>query len=56
MNEHISQQELNAAITQAEIRFRKMWKEDFQAALRGQLQDLIAHVESRVEAQIRVGG
>jgi len=31
-----------------------MWKDDFAAALRGQLNDLLAHVEARVEARIKI--
>src|SRR6266480_7067036 len=37
---------------QAEVRYRKMWKDDFQAALRGQLNDLLSHVETHAESQI----
>jgi cold shock CspA family protein len=33
---------------QAEIRHRRMWQQDIQAALRGQLSDLLSHVESGV--------
>ena len=51
--ESITETHLTDAITQAELRFRRMWKDDFAAALRGQLNDLIAHVETRVEARIK---
>jgi len=53
LSESITETHLNDAITQAELRFRRMWKDDFAAALRGQLNDLIAHVETRVEARIK---
>ena len=52
-SETVTEKNLTDAITQAEVRFRRMWKDDFAAALRGQLNDLVSHVEDRVEGRIK---
>jgi hypothetical protein len=39
---------MSSKFTQAEIRHRGMWKQDIQAALRGQMNDLVSHVECGV--------
>jgi uncharacterized protein YnzC (UPF0291/DUF896 family) len=53
MSESITEKQLNDALTQVELRLRRQWRDDFAAALRGQVNDLVAHVEARVEAHIQ---
>ena len=52
LSESITETHLNDALTHVELRLRRQWKDDFAAALRGQVNDLVSHVEDRVEAQI----
>jgi hypothetical protein len=35
-----------------EVRLRRMWKQDIDAAYRGQISDILSHVESRVSSQV----
>jgi len=44
---------LSARFLQAEIRQRNTGKQDIQAALRGQLAEVVSHVESSVEGSIK---
>jgi hypothetical protein len=47
------EKDLTNRFTQAELRQRRIAQQDIQAALRGQLADLMSHVESGVETLIR---
>ena len=53
LSETITETHLNDALTHVELRLRRQWKDDFAAALRGQLNDLVSHVEDRVEGRIK---
>ena len=44
---------MSARFAQADIRNRGLWKQDIQAALRGQLNDLVSNVEGSVKESIR---
>lgn len=52
-SEPITKKDLTDSLIHIELRLHRMWKDDFAAALRGQLNDLVARVESQVETQIR---
>jgi hypothetical protein len=52
-NKEASEKDLSARFLQAEIRQRNTGKQDIQAALRGQLVEMVSHVESSVEGLIK---
>ena len=52
-SEPVTEKNLTDAIVHAEIRFQRMWKDDFAAALRGQVNDLVSRVEVGVERRIQ---
>lgn len=39
--------------THLELRFRRMWKQDIEANIRGTVNDLVAHAQSRQDSAIR---
>jgi class 3 adenylate cyclase len=54
------QERLKESSMASELRFRRIWKQDIEAAHRGHLQDVLTHVEARVDnlahAQVRSMG
>ena len=48
-----AEKDLSARFLQAEIRQRNIGKQDIQAAIRGQLAELVSHVESSVAGLIQ---
>jgi hypothetical protein len=58
MSEPITEKNLTDALSHIELRLHRMWKDDIAAMARGQVSDLVARVEARVEGQIEriVGG
>jgi len=45
----IDEKELDRRFLQAEVRLRQMWKADMQAILRGHLNELLSHVDMRIQ-------
>lgn len=53
-NQEAFEKDLSARFLQAEIRQRNTGKQDIQAAIRGQLVEMVSHVESSVAGLIKI--
>jgi hypothetical protein len=53
LSERIKRLETQDKDTELELRFRRMWKTDISAAYRGQIQDILSHVDSKVSELLR---